>query len=189
MPGTAQAARLSGAGRFTVAVMTGPRAGATASGLANDLCDLAAEAFAAPPWNETSAQARQLTDRLLADAERAAFVLAVAFTGHGPGLAGFGYGVRRRPGPGLAAGALAFADPEPFEFCELAVRPAARGLGAGRALHDAVVGASGPQQRWLVTHPAARPAIGLYQARGWQTRRLFRSWTGTSIRLLMARPT
>jgi GNAT superfamily N-acetyltransferase len=67
--------------------------------------------------------------------------------------AGFGYGLRRRPQPYAQAGHLAFAAADPFEFCELAVRPSARGLGAGRALHDAIVEASGPQPRWLVTHP------------------------------------
>jgi len=65
--------------------------------------------------------------------------------------------------------------------------PAACGLGAGRALHDAVIGASGPQSRWLVTHPAARPALSLYQARGWQVRRLFPSRADSSTRLLMTR--
>ncbi len=187
MPAAAPPARLTGAGRFTVAVVTGPRADALASGLAGDVCDLAAAVFAAPPWNQTPAHARLLTDRMLADAEQAAFVLAVAFNGDGPGLAGFAYGVPRWPEPGLAAGALTAGGTGPFEFCELAVSPAARGLGAGRALHDAVVGASGPQQRWLVTHPAARPAVALYRARGWHTRRLFPSRTDASIRLLMAR--
>lgn len=168
-------------------ITAGRPAGEAACALAGELCDLAAAAFATPPWNEIPAHARQLTDRLLTDGQQSTFVLAFAFAGHGPGLAGFGYGVRRWPGPGTAAAGLTVTDAEPFEFCELAVRPAARGLGAGRALHDAVVAASGPQPRWLVTHPAARPAVALYRARGWHTRHLFPSRADGSTRLLMAR--
>jgi len=178
---------LQSTGRFTLIAMTGPLAAAAAGGLADELRELAAAAFSAPPWNETPAQARQLTDRMLADARNPAFVLAFAFMGRGPTLAGFGYGVPRWPGPHIAEAGLTF-DGEPFELCELAVRPAARGQGAGRALHDAIVTASGPQPRWLVTHPAARPAVSLYRTSGWHTRRLFPSRVDGSTRLLMARP-
>jgi len=178
------------AGQFTIITLTGPLAAVAAGGLASELSDLAAAAFAAPPWKETPAHARQLTTRMLADARHPAFVLAFAFafTGHGPALAGFGYGVPRWPGPAIAGTGQASAT-EPFELCELAVRPGARGQGAGRALHDAIVAASGPQLRWLVTHPAAHPAVSLYRARGWHTRRLFPSRADGSPRLLMARAT
>lgn len=179
--------RPNGAGRVRVIPMTGSLAGMVARGLANDLTDLAAAAFAAPPWNETSAHARQLTSRMLADARHPLFVLALAFTGPGPALAGFGYGIPRWPAPGIAETRSAIDGTEPFELCELAVLPAARGQGAGRALHDAIIDASGPQPRWLVTHPAARPAVSLYRATGWQTRRLFPSRADGSTRLLMTR--
>jgi len=172
---------------FTLITMTGSLAAEAARGLKDELSELAAEAFSAPPWHETPAQARQLTDRMLSDARNPAFVLAFAFAGRGPALAGFGYGLPRRPGPFIAGNSLTF-DGEPFELCELAVRPAARGRGAGRALHDAIVTASGPQPRWLVTHPAAHPAVSLYRARGWHTERLFSSRADGSTRLLMARP-
>ena len=174
-------------GPVTVVVLTGRPACAVASGLAADLFDLAASAFAGPPWHETAEHARGLTDRMLADAEHVTFALSFAFTGDGPGLAGFSYGVRRRPTPGSPADHLVSSRGEPFEFCELAVRPAARGRGAGRALHDAVLAASGPQPRWLITHPAARPAVSLYQASGWRTRRLVPSMTDGSPRMLMTR--
>ena len=114
-------------------------------------------------------------------------MLALAFTGSGPALAGFGYGIPRWPAPGIAGTGLAFDSTEPFELCELAVLPAARGHGAGRALHDAIIAASGPQPRWLVTHPAARAAASLYRATGWQTRRLFPSRADGGTRLLMTR--
>jgi len=176
-----------GAGRLTVIHMTGPRAGEAARALAGDLAALAAEAFAGPPWNETPAHARQLAGQVLADAVHPAFTLALAFSGHGPALAGFGYGIPRWPRPGIAATGLPSGDTEPFELCELAVLPAARGRGAGRALHDAIIAASGPRPRWLVTHPAARPALGLYRAAGWQTRQLFPSRADGGTRLLMTR--
>ena len=173
--------------QFTIITMTGPLAAVAVGGLASELSDLAAAAFAAPPWKETPAHARQLTTRMLADARQPAFVLAFAFKGHGPALAGFGYGVPRWPDP-VIAGTGQASTTDPFELCELAVRPGARGHGAGQALHDAIVAASGPQPRWLVTHPAARPAVSLYRASGWHTKRLFPSRADGSPRLLMARP-
>jgi len=169
--------------QFAIIAMTGPLATVAADGPVSKLSDLAAAAFSAPPWKEMPAHARQLANRMLADARRPAF----AFTGYGPTLAGFGYGVPRWPDPVIAGTGQASAT-EPFELCELAVRPGARGRGAGRALHDAIIAAAGPQPRWLVTHPAARPAVSLYRAKGWHTRRLFPSRAAGSPRLLMARP-
>lgn len=67
------------------------------------LADVASSAFAAPPWNETPAHARQLADRMPADARHPGFALALAFTHRGASLAGFGYGLpsarqhRRKP--------------------------------------------------------------------------------------------
>ena len=175
------------AGQFTVIPVAGPLGGEAARALVGELTDLAAAAFAAPPWNETPAQARQLTGQVLADSRHPAFVLALAFCGRGPALAGFGYGIPRWPHPGITGHELASDGSEPFELCELAVRPAVRGRGAGRALHDAIIAASGPQPRWLVTHPAARPAVSLYRASGWQARRLFASRADGTPRLLMTR--
>jgi len=183
---TVASARADGAVRLTVIPMTGPLAGEAARALAGELTVLAAEAFAGPPWNETPAHARQLAGQILADAAHPAFTLALAFTGHGPALAGFGYGIPRWP-RGITGTGLPPGGTEPFEFCELAVLPAARGWGAGRALHDAVLAASGPRQRWLVTHPAASPAVSLYRASGWHARRMFPSRADGSTRLLMTR--
>ena len=172
--------------RVSVITQTGDLAGMAVRELMAALAEAAAEAFAAPPWNETPAHARWLTARMLAEAQHPGFVLALAFTGGSTSLAGFGYGLRRRPAPGSGA-RLSFPGAEPFEFCELAIRPAARGLGAGRALHDAVLETSGPQRRWLVTHPAAGSAVGLYETRGWQVRRVFASSADGTSRLLMTR--
>jgi GNAT superfamily N-acetyltransferase len=138
----------------------GGLAGMAACSLAPVLAEVALSAFAAPPWNETRGHARKLVSLMLADAQQPGFTLALAFISGGARLAGFGYGLSRCPIPGSAADSLPFAGTEPFEFCQLAVRPAARGIGAGRALHDAVLAASGPQPRRLVTHPAASPPGG-----------------------------
>jgi len=173
--------------QVTVITLTGDQAGLAVRGLVAPLAEVAAAAFAAPPWSETPTQARRLAVRMLEDAQRPGFTVSLAFTGAGTGLAGFGYGLRRPPAPGLGGDCLPFPDADPFEFCELAIKPAARGIGAGRALHNAVLRASGPQPRWLVTHPAAEPAVRLYQTSGWQVRRVFASNTNGSSRLLMTR--
>jgi len=183
-PWPSQASRIA---RAAVITLTGGLAGMAACSLAPVLAEVALSAFAAPPWNETPAHACQLVSRMLADAQQPGFTLALAFTSGGARLAGFGYGLPRCPATGSAADSLLFADTEPFELCQLAVRPAARRIGAGRALHDAVLATSGPQPRWLVTHPAARPAVRLYQTSGWRISRTFPSATNGSGRLLMTR--
>ena len=180
----------NGGARVSVITLIGGLANLAVSGLRPVLAEVALSAFTAPPWNETPAQARQLADRMLADAQRPGFALALAFTCGGMRLVGFGYGLPRCPAPDSAMGTLPFASSagtEPFEFCELAVTPDARGIGVGRALHDTVLAASNPQPRWLVTHPAAHPAVRLYQTSGWQITRVFPSSTNGSSRLLMTR--
>jgi len=169
----------------TVVVLTGSRARDVACGLAAELTAVAVRVFGGQPWHESPAQARQLTSRLLADAEQPGFALAFAFSGTGPGLAGFAYGRQRRPAARYRIPVR--GDRVPFELCELAVRSAARGCGTGRRLHDAVLDVSGPQPRWLVTHPAAEPAVALYRAAGWQAGRLIPSATDGSLRLVMTR--
>ncbi len=182
--------RAGSAARVSVITLTGGLADLAVSGLRPVLTEVALSAFAAPPWDETPEHARQLANRMLADAQLPGFALALAFTCGGMRLVGFGYGLPRFPAPGSAVGPLPFlpfASTEPFEFCELAVSPAARGIGVGRALHDAVMAASEPRPRWLVTHPAAHPAVRLYQTSGWQISRVFPSITNGSSRLLMIR--
>jgi len=183
---TSAYARPGGTGRFTVIHMTGSRAAEAARALAGELTVLACGAFAGPPWNETPAQARHLAGQILADTAHPAFTLALAFSGRGPALAGFGYGIPRWP-RGIPGTGPVRGGTEPFELCELAVLPAAQGRGAGRALHDAILAASGPRRRWLVTHPEARPAVGLYRAAGWHAGQVFPSRADGSTRLYMTR--
>jgi GNAT superfamily N-acetyltransferase len=174
-------------GRAEVIALTGAMAATAAEGLAPALAEIAAAAFAGPPWNEADGQAGRAVDQMLACARRRSFVLAVALAPEGPGLAGFAYGL---PGwhPAILGGRPPEpADAPPFELCELAVRPSARGRGVGAALHDAILAVSGPRLRWLTTHPAARPALGLYRSRGWHTTRLVPSARDGTTRLLMTR--
>jgi len=174
-------------GRAEVFALAGAAAAMAAEGLAPALAEIAAAAFAGPPWNETADQAGRAVDQMLSSARHGSFVLAIALAPTGPGLAGFAYGL-----PGWHPAVLGGYQPEPgcippFELCELAVRPSARGRGAGAALHDAILAVSGPQRRWLATHPAARPALGLYRSRGWHTARLVPSTRDGTTRLLMTR--
>jgi len=169
----------------TVVVLTEPQAREVARGLVAELTEVAVSAFGEPPWNESAVQAGQLTGRLVADAEEPGFALAFAFYGAGSGVAGFAYGLNRRPA--ARYGIPGTGDGPPFELCELAVRSAARGRGTGRRLHDAVLDVSGPQPRWLVTHPAAVPAVTLYRAAGWRARGLVPGAADGLPRMVMTR--
>jgi len=175
--------------RAEVIALSGLVAAMAADGLTAVLAQVAIAAFAGPPWNEPAARARLAIDRMLTDAgSGGTFVLALAFTGAAPDLAGFAYGLRRWHLPALAGQLPAGPGDPPFELCELAVRPAARGQGAGAALHQAILTVSGPRPRWLATHPAARPALALYRTRGWRTAHLVPGPDHDSVRLLMTRP-
>lgn len=55
-----------------------------------------------------------------------------------------------------------------FEFVELAVAPGARGLGIGRALHDAILAGLPHKTALLTTRAMPTVALGLYERRGWQ---------------------
>ncbi|HUK70507.1 MAG TPA: GNAT family N-acetyltransferase [Streptosporangiaceae bacterium] len=188
MPPLAVSASRAAAGGHPAAVVTlaGPPAAMAVQDLAAALAAVAEAAFGAPPWNEPAGQARMAVKRMLDDAGRTGFVLALARAPRGAPLDGFAYGLPRwhlaaladRHVPGGAA---------PFEFRELAVRPAAQGKGIGTALHDGVIAASGPQRRWLATHAGARPALSLYRNRGWHAARLIPGSADGSMRLLMTR--
>ena len=182
---SADAAR---ADRSGVVAVTGQAAEIAATGLAQALAAVAVAAFAGPPWNEPPGQARAMADQLLGDTSRSGFVLALAVTAGGADLAGFAYGLPRWQLAALAGQRPEPARQPPFEFCEIAVLPAARGRGTGAALHDAIVAVSGPQRRWLATHTAAAPALSLYRSRGWQATRLVPGPGDGTPRVLMTRP-
>jgi GNAT superfamily N-acetyltransferase len=143
---------------------------------------IAVAAFAGPPWREDHATAIGAAIRLLTDARCDGFVLALAHTDEQP--CGFAYGLNARN-----LESLAHAPPGPtmpFELRELAVSPAARGIGVGAALHDTLMRAV-DGRRWLATHPLAHQALTLYRTRGWHAARLVTHPDTTRTRILMHR--
>lgn len=149
---------------------------------------IAARAFAGPPWQEERSRIGRLRDRLVTDSRRCGFRFAWAEDAGRP--VGFAYGAY---GVGHAVLAAALSEtgpvePPPFELCELAVLPSTCGQGVGRALLDAVMTGTADRRCWLLTHPRALPALGLYRSRGWRAYGLLASLPGTTgPRLLMTR--
>jgi ribosomal protein S18 acetylase RimI-like enzyme len=127
------------------------------------IAEVGGRCFTRSPWSEPYPAARSVAARMLADSERAGFVLALALSGEE--VYGFAYGHR------CSALALLAARPpgEDFTFKELAVVPELCGMKLGLALHDTVLAEAAGGPRWLSTHPAATAAIGLYRSRGWRT--------------------
>jgi hypothetical protein len=66
-----------------------PAAAMAAEGLAAALAAVAEAAFAVPPWNEPTAQARMAVERMPDDAGHTGFALAVALAPRGAALDGF----------------------------------------------------------------------------------------------------
>ncbi|HSV65685.1 MAG TPA: GNAT family N-acetyltransferase [Mycobacteriales bacterium] len=151
-----------------------------ARGLVGELAVLAAAVFAGPPWCEPPAVSAELVAaRLQVDSRSAGFGCVVAEAGGE--LVGFAW---RRTAWALATlgGRPACGQP-PVELRELAVHPRWHGHRIGAGLHDALLAGS-TSPAWLVTHPAAQAALGLYRRRGWQVVRLL-SYPPTKTRLLM----
>lgn len=59
--------------------------------------------------------------------------------------------------------------PGELEFVELGVHPNWRRRGVGGRLHDELLARMGRSTAVLATEVGNRPAIGFYEARGWQT--------------------
>ncbi|WP_244164931.1 GNAT family N-acetyltransferase [Streptomyces silaceus] len=141
-----------------------------------------AEAFALPPWREDPAAADGYLTRLADDAARPGFTGAVALgapADGAPSVLGFAAAwpaptplpdVRSYPALTEALGArraeawLCGAR----QVDELAVRPAAHGLGLGRALLAAAIRDAPDGRCWLLTSPRATDAVRLYRRAGWQ---------------------
>jgi GNAT superfamily N-acetyltransferase len=128
--------------------------------LREPILSVAAQAFAAPPWNEKPADAIRLVDRMYEAATRPNFTALAAFD-NGDMIA-FTYG---HTDDRLTAMSPTIAAPEAFEMIELAVAPTYQGQGIGRALHDALITLT-PAPRLLLTHPEA-PARRSYHRWGW----------------------
>ncbi|MEV7190507.1 GNAT family N-acetyltransferase [Streptomyces sp. NPDC093510] len=144
-----------------------------------------AETFAQPPWNEDPAEADQYLKRLADDAVRPGFTAAVALDdgAHAPGadrvprLIGFTTAwttgsplpdTRSYPLVTAALGARAHDWlGDSLQIDELAVRPTAHGLGAGRALLAAVTRDAPDGRCWLLTGARATDAVRFYRRVGW----------------------
>ena len=74
----ARAAAVISRSAAEVICLSGAAAEVAAVSFASALARVAQLTFAAPPWRESAAQARQLVDRMLADAGLSGFVLSLA---------------------------------------------------------------------------------------------------------------
>lgn len=128
--------------------------------LREPILSVAAQAFAAPPWNEKPADAIRLVDRMYEAVTHPDFTALAAFDAGDMIAFTYGYTDNRLTAmsPGITA-------PEAFEMIELAVAPTYQGQGVGRALHDALIVLT-PAPRLLLTHPEA-PARRSYLRWGW----------------------
>jgi ribosomal protein S18 acetylase RimI-like enzyme len=114
----------------------------------------------------------QRRDIMAGHVDRRGFVAAVA--NDGDALVGFGYGYHGRPGEwwhDVVAGALGRDEArawlsDTFELAELHVEPGHQGLGVGRQLLDAVLGAATERTVVLSTHDHESVARSLYRSVG-----------------------
>ncbi|WP_158578479.1 GNAT family N-acetyltransferase [Spongiactinospora rosea] len=148
--------------------------------LLDTVAEVAEGVFTRPPWSEPRTEARAVAARLATDALRPGFLAVAAL--HGDQVCGFAYAV---PCSRLAllASRLPRGD---LTLKELAVLPAARGWGLGAMLHDRLLAAAPPASWWLLTHPRAGAALGLYRHRGWRVAACHPAPHGRS-RLIMLR--
>lgn len=157
-----------------VRVLDGEGVGAYADGIRR----VYADAFSGPPWHEDDpAAARRYAERLATDAARPGFTAALALDADGavngfatawttpdPFPTGRAYdAVAAALGPRRVTDRLCGA----LEVDELAVAPAARGMGTGAALLTAVTAAAPGGRCWLLTSLRAGSALRLYRRAGW----------------------
>jgi GNAT superfamily N-acetyltransferase len=142
--------------------------------MADDLADVYAEAFAAPPHDEPPEAADRFRDSLVRHAALPRFRAAVAWAA-GARPVGFGYGHTGLPGQWWHDRAAAALAPvagrwlqEPFVVVELAVRPRCRRQGIGGRLHDLLLEGLPHTRAVLSARQDDAGAQRLYDARGWQ---------------------
>lgn len=144
---------------------------------ADALRSVYAEAFCAPPWNEGEEKAADFAQRLLRDARRPGFAVALAVTGQD--MLGFACGWTTpapfpadRCYPQAAAGLGARRTEDwlcgAFEVDELAVRPGAQGQGLAGNLLEAVTAGAPDGRSWLLTSAQAPRAMAFYHRQGWR---------------------
>ncbi|MFH8796836.1 GNAT family N-acetyltransferase [Streptomyces sp. NPDC017941] len=136
-----------------------------------------AAAFAGPPWHSGPADADAYQDRLAADVHRPGFAGAVALDGDR--VLGFATawtsatplpGNRAYPRVTAALGAVRTGAwlCGGVEVDELAVLPAAHGLGLGRTLLEAVTRDAPDGRSWLLTSVRADATVRFYERLGWR---------------------
>jgi len=142
--------------------------------MAEDLADVYAEAFAAPPHNEPPDAGVRFRDSLARHAALPGFRAAVAWAA-GADPVGFGYGHTSLPGQWWHDRAVAVLAPragpwleEPFVIVDLAVRPRCRRQGIGGRLHDLLLEGLPHTRAVLSARQYDAGAQRLYHARGWQ---------------------
>lgn len=145
--------------------------GEEAASLLDELCDTYADAYGVEPGEEKSAAFRHRAEKQFT---RPGFALVTArVEGR---LVGFVFGYTLPAGdthwwggvqPEPSAEFLEETGSRTWVLSEIEVRRAWQGQGAGRALHDAALGARGEERATLATGPDA-PAQPVYEAWGWR---------------------
>lgn len=144
--------------------------------LTDELVDVYADVFSAPPWNEGEETIRQFSARLQTDVRRPGF--RTAFAQSATGIDGFATGwltlspfpknraypqVAAQLGPARVRELLVGA----LEIDELAVRGYARGHGTGRALLTEITADAPERRAWLLTSRLATDTVATYRRLGW----------------------
>ncbi|MFI8421115.1 GNAT family N-acetyltransferase [Streptomyces sp. NPDC085479] len=142
----------------------------------NDVRHVYTEAFTEPPWNASRQAAERFLRGLAEQASRSGFVAALAFDGRTvSGFATARTTLAPLPFDGCYPQVAAALGPECTaswlcggrEVDELAVARAARGMGVGTALLDAVTDGARGGRCWLLTSVRARDAMAFYRRLGW----------------------
>jgi ribosomal protein S18 acetylase RimI-like enzyme len=151
--------------------------------LVTQICDLYDEVFSRPPFiwrNGESKRHRQLLEQLLKHPTHA--ITLARYAGQ---LVGFAYGQSLIDGDpyrdmlaDLPPAAVAEWPASTFLLYDLAVRPAYRHRGIGRAMHDMLLASRSENFALLHVQPDASDAQAMYERWNWQ--RIGRLEAGTS---------
>jgi len=132
------------------------------------------EAFGPPPYNRTSLHVQAFADTLETHVWRYDYRCIVARNEHGE-MVGFTYGYTAGRGQwwydvvvrGMDRGMAQRWMRDAYEFVELAVIPAAQGLGIGRLLHNAALTGLPHETAVLSTIQEHTLAQDMYRRYGW----------------------